>query len=198
MEIISDNPEGSDPSDYLSPEDAETVRKFHGLYDSLNWLEADQLEGMKTGPSDRIPGWKEAEHVAKAALTKRLFYRHPAGGEPQPGIIFAKLSTSNPRQLVALRADGKLVSKRGTELEKSYGIGWGKLPDKDIMEPALPAGCSYGVDYTNANSLSLNDILVGSLSKRLSNSEDNRVKQLLAERSLADRVADFGLTMPGK
>jgi len=173
MVEISDDPRGSDPEGYLSPEDIQVLQEFKAYADEKGWPGAVEA-GMLTGKSEAIKAWSppleprrfikiiNAQNTAKAGLTKALFFSE-AGGESRgrKGYIVGRLSFGGGsyEPLVAFTDDGKLVMQRDPRLPTSKGIGWGRLPDLDILNAALPIGKRYGVNYSNVKSKPLRDLL---------------------------------------
>jgi hypothetical protein len=157
MEEISDDPSGSDPADYLSPEDAETCEQFVALANTIGWPNSDEI-GMRTSRIPGIPVWTSSRRTAKAGLTKFLFY--PKTGATHRAYKFGKLSIM-PTQAVALCDDGLLRSHRVSGIDRSLGDGWGRLPEPEYLAPVLAKGQAYGVNYTNAGSETLSQLLLG-------------------------------------
>jgi hypothetical protein len=166
MYEISDDPSGSDPAKYLSPEDAETCKEVAKLADSLDWPGASLLE-MRSSRRGNIDAWTKPRNFAKTSLTKAIVFPVIAG---RRGYVFGHTSTV-PSQLVALcegkcegedgeDINGVLLSKRGPELERSKGIGWGRLPDPGKIAAARAKGEAYGISYANVESLPLAKLLL--------------------------------------
>lgn len=147
---ISDDPTGSDPAEYLHPQDAETCRQFVDWAKANHWPGARDLSmrsAWMKGWTDSVlghrvalPAWRSSPHSVKAPWTKRLFF--PVVSEWQ-GYSFGKLRMASG-QVVALCDDGLLRSERGPELTRSKGIGWGRLPDKDVLLAAVHAYTPIG------------------------------------------------------
>ena len=157
MYEISDDPSGSDPTDYLSQADVEELRSSLATAKaSPDWKNASLLDMQKIWVPGFEDAWKGPLTTAKVGLTKFLWFRKK--GEPHWGIIFGHLSIE-PSQAVAVRDDGLLVSKRGTELQKSKGVGWGRLPDPEKMMPVLAPGKMHGVNYSNVYSAPLRTVM---------------------------------------
>src|SRR5262249_23495007 len=108
------------------------------LADDLEWPDTEPI-GMRRSrnwmPTKHV--WTSRKSVGRSALSKTLWY--PRAGEPQQGYVFAKLNIPEvlPMQSVAVCRDGLLYSLRHTELDKSRGMGWGRLPEPDIMLAAV-------------------------------------------------------------
>jgi hypothetical protein len=141
MAEISGDPSGSDPSLYLPQEDVRTLENFVKMADDLGWPNSTDIS-MKTRryeavpQMNKIPVWHSSKHVAKAALTKRLFLKQ---NETYKGYVFGYLSLAKPPQTVAICSDGNIRSLRGAELRHSNGLGWGKLPDPELMDNMIAA-----------------------------------------------------------
>lgn len=167
MYKISDDPSGSNPADYLSPEDADFCARFVEVANQHGWPHAGVIEMRTPGRAlapvgwllfrdKSVPTWTKPLRTAKAGLTKVLFFPRQ---EEHKGYVFGRLGASL-RQPVALCDDGLLRSLRGRELYKSKGLGWGRLPDPDLLKPALGIGKCEGVDYTNFKSATLKQLLM--------------------------------------
>lgn len=199
---ISDDPSGSNPEEYLAPEDVETLHNFWQLAEDLGWPEASTLTMRKgrssltlpwtaysvaygglrrglhrvtknfknysfgdydparrtDGKRENVPIWVKPQTTAIRGLTKAAISRRT--GESHKGYIFARLGFEHPTQLVAFCDDGKLRSLRGRELSRSYALGWGRLPDAELVEPVLASGRTHGVDIVNYGSKSLSRTLL--------------------------------------
>jgi hypothetical protein len=153
MRAISGDPEGSDPEPYISPKDLETLTNFRALADHIHWAGAHEI-GMHRSRFPARPGseaprgrvWNGSKwQPVKNELIKKIVLRE--AGETHHGYICGKLAIARPTQLVAFCDDGKLYSERGQgDLIASYGEGWGRLPESELMEPALASGHLYAVD----------------------------------------------------
>lgn len=133
MHDISNNSSGSDPRLYLTASEADICDQFIKIARGAGWPNAQPIY-MRKAVISRIPAWKNSRHIAKAGLTKALFY--PQCDIERKGYVIGKLHMVHG-QPVALCDDGKLRSLRGDELTRSKGIGWGRLPDRDKLLAAL-------------------------------------------------------------
>lgn len=145
---ISGDPSGSYPEDYMTEEDAEVCERVVELANYLGWPNANDLGTMEVPRFDLYPTRNSRLHIAKAGLTKLFFFKDR--GEAHRGYILGKLGAS-PDQVVALCDDGLLRSYRSHELDRSNGIGWGRLPDPDILHAALDIGREHGVEHQNVS-----------------------------------------------
>lgn len=149
MAEISGDPSGSNPADYLSEQDAKTVAEFVEIANELGWPASDTIVLRKTrniSPANAFdrPAWVNPRNTAKSGLTKALFF--PRAEDERRGYVFGELGLS-PSQQVAICDDGLLRSLRGPELERSKGVGWGRLPDPGLLIDALANGSQAGIDY---------------------------------------------------
>lgn len=135
MQEISDDPSGTELKDYLGEEDRDTVEQFLTMAEDLGWPDAESiaLRGMR-GRSLGLYAWTSNMHVGKSGTFKNLFL--PEIGDTQRGYVFARLNIT-PTQPVAIGEDRKLYSKRGPELIKSKGVGWGALPKPEYLRRAI-------------------------------------------------------------
>ena len=170
MYEVSGDPSGSVPELYLSPDDAEICKRITKFAkEKIVWKHANELGTMLVPRKpDRYSAWENPLHTAKAGLTKALFFTHK--GDEHRGYVFGRLGAS-PEQLVALCEDGKLRSLRSHELEKSKGIGWGALPNSEILRAALGIGKTYGVEYMNVSTNPKSKTLVEKLLENVPKNE---------------------------
>lgn len=142
MRKISGDPSGSELHRYLRKEDVETCEQFLGMATELQWPGSLAID-MRACRIPGVPAWTSGLRTAKAGLTKVLFY--PKIDETRRGYYFGRLRMI-PSQHVALCSDGYLRSLRGDELPKSYGIGWGVLPDPELLLAAIKPA-TVPIDY---------------------------------------------------
>ncbi|MFI5271172.1 MAG: hypothetical protein ACHQT9_03965 [Candidatus Saccharimonadales bacterium] len=155
---ISGDHEGSDPEAYLSPTDYTTLMNFVDLADHIGWAGAQTI-GLKTHrtystliePSGEekpvgLKAWSASpRQPARNGLMQAIMLRR--AGEEHKAFVFGKLSVADPDQLVAIADDGNLYSQREMDgTQQSYGQGWGRLPNPEIIEPVMATGQHYGVD----------------------------------------------------
>ena len=150
---ISSDHRGSDPEDYLSPTDYSTLMNFVDLADHVGWPGAQSI-GLKKhrvhyGSGGRHLGFKawnaSPRQPDRNGLMQAIMLRK--AGQKHRGYIFGRLAVGDPHQMVAIADDGRLYSQREMDgTQKSYGKGWGRLPDPEIIEPVLAPGQLYGVD----------------------------------------------------
>ncbi len=136
MEEISGDPSGTDPALYLNGEELETLDRFIGMVEGNNdgpgWPDAEPIIHMRS--AEGVRAWTSSMNIAKSGLFKALLL--PKTGDTQLGYVFARLNIM-PTQQVAICKDGKLRSKRGHELIRSNGVGWGALPDPVFLAEAI-------------------------------------------------------------
>lgn len=177
---ISGDPSGSYPEDYLDPDDAAVCRRVVGLANHLGWPSSSELGPMEVPKFDLYPARNSRLGMAKAGLTKLLFFKE--AGEPHQAYVLGRLGASVD-QLVALCDDGLLRSMRSHELDRSNGLGWGRLPDADLLNNALGIGRTHGVEFENVSTNPKSKTLAGKLL-------ENVPPNLLDDATLAH----FGLT----
>lgn len=150
MYEISDDPSGSDPSLYFNnEEDQKTLKQFLRMATELDWPDAEPIIDMRASRKG-IPAWTGSLRTAKAGLTKALFF--PKIKDTQRGYLFGRLNVK-PTQQVAICEDGRLRSLRsGAALIESKGIGWGRLPDREYLLPAIHP-VEVLIDYAPLRSL---------------------------------------------
>jgi hypothetical protein len=136
MVDISGDPHGSDPADYMSPDDVKILEEFVDIASSLDWPGAEPINMLKhrTGR----PAWSSTEYSGRSGLVKSVFYR-PVRLTPLRGYRLGKLHMPLG-QPVAIAEDGKLYSERGSEMTRSYGMGWGVLPDRECLDEVITHG----------------------------------------------------------
>lgn len=150
MEKISGNPAGTELNEYFDEEEVKICNQFLLQAEETGWVRSDPISMQacwvrKIPSGEKVPAWTSRLRTAKSGLTKALFF--PQIGKEYRGYSFAKLGIS-PSQRVALCSDGLLRSLRGPELNESMAIGWGKLPDKSKLTPALSPGYTH-IEYGN-------------------------------------------------
>jgi hypothetical protein len=134
MVDISDDPSGSDPAKYLKPYE---VAIINNLVDLAQQPGVDLQGRQITLKKPWLPGfmaYRKPANVHTQALTEMLMFKelmrcsalgigHTIGGLNQPVVM-------DPQT-------GLLYSQRGEELQRSKAIGYGRLPDAEILEWAL-------------------------------------------------------------
>lgn len=145
MYEVSGDPSGSDPEDYFDEGDVATLKSFNAIMKHLypgGWpVKGDMTThdlSMRVGWLGQKHIWTRRDRSAKSGTFNLTRTRKLGAG--RLGIKFAQLGTS-PTQQVALGEDGKLYSERDPgALNKSKGLGWGRLPDPDLTRAALSRG----------------------------------------------------------
>ena len=161
--------EGADPSDYLSPQEVETLAEYHNVFDALNWPNSDEITLRE--PSKRLnlgrlgvhKTWRRNNSKIIGSLKGKALERfYPRKGPTTRGYVIGTLSVrlGGNHIPIAYCSDGKLRSLRGEEFGGGQtAFGWGSLPEPKILKAAMGRGSNaYGV-YTGALPLSkrLND-----------------------------------------